>query len=158
MAVLTGTLTINAAFLAEIKEDNLQLRKLLNLAAEDATHQNFDRISMRDRVDLYHTLRDQLGLHFALEDAYGYFRDALEENPRLTAAAEKLHSQHELLFRQICLIIDSAESILYQEYNAIRETDLLTAYLQFYGLFIEHEHAENELIFSAFDDDIGVGD
>ena len=78
MAVLTGTLTINAAFLAEIKEDDLRLRELLNAAAHDATDSASGRINARERVELYQALRDQLALHFTLEDAYGYFHDAIE--------------------------------------------------------------------------------
>ena len=158
MAVLSGTLTINAAFLADIKEDNSRLRELLNVAVSDAIQKTFDRFSSRNRVEMYHAIRDQLGLHFALEDAYGYFHDALEDNPWLTSSAEKLQGQHDSLFLQMCVIVDAAESILYREYNAIRETDLLRAFLEFYGRFIEHEHAENELILAVFNDDIGFGD
>ena len=158
MAVLTGTLTINAAFLAEIKEDDLRLRELLNTAAHDATDSASGRINARERVELYQALRDQLALHFTLEDAYGYFHDAIEDNPWLTATAEKLHLQHDLLFREICNIVDASECILYREYNAIHVRDLLSNFMEFFARLAEHEHSENELILAAFDDDIGVGD
>ena len=63
-AVLTRALTVNAAFLSEIKEDNCRLRELLTEGADDAAHGNLGRISARDRVELYLAIRDQLGLHF----------------------------------------------------------------------------------------------
>ena len=158
MAVLTGTLTINAAFLAEIKEDNRRLRELLEAAASDATFGSCEAIMARERVELYRAVMDQLALHFTLEDAYGYFQDAIEDNPRLNAAAERLHSQHESLFREMCAIVDASESILYSEQNAIKLQTLLRTFIQFYNSLAEHEHSENELILAAFDDDIGVGD
>jgi iron-sulfur cluster repair protein YtfE (RIC family) len=158
MAVLTGTLTINAAFLAEIKEDNRRLRELLDAAASDATFSSFGAIVPRERVELYRAVRDQLALHFTLEDAFGYFHDAIEDNPRLNSAAEKLHAQHESLFREMCRVVDASESILYSEQDAITVQTLMRNFIQFYNRLAEHEHSENELILSAFDDDIGVGD
>ena len=56
------------------------------------------------------------------------------------------------------MVVDAAECILYREYNAMRVLELLEAFMVFYGELAEHEHAENELILAAFDDDIGVGD
>ena len=158
MAVLTSTLTINAAFLADIKEDNRRLRELLEAAASDATFSLCGAIIPRERVELYHAVRDQLALHFTLEDAFGYFHDAIEDNPRLNSAAEKLHSQHESLFREMCVVVDASESILYSEQDAITVQTLLRNFVQFYNRLAEHEHSENELILAAFDDDIGVGD
>ena len=157
-AVLTRTLTVNAAFLAEIKEDNYRLRELLSQGAEDAANGNLGRISARERAELYIAIRDQLGLHFALEDAYGYFHDAIEDKPWLTKNAKALQGQHDIIFRNLCSVVDAAECILYREYNAIRLRELLEAFMKFYGRLAEHEHAENELILAAFDDDIGVGD
>ena len=40
-------------------------------------------------------------MHFALEDAYGYFEDAVAEAPRLSDMAEQLHSEHDGLFLEI---------------------------------------------------------
>ncbi|MBC20739.1 MAG: hypothetical protein CMJ74_10840 [Planctomycetaceae bacterium] len=154
MAVLTSTLTVNAAFLAEIKEEDLQLRELLNAAVRDASDTGAEQIKMRDRVEMYHALRDQLALHFALEDAYGYFHDAIDETPPLSSMAERLSAQHDSLFRQMCDIIDAAECILYREYNALPETDLFEAFMNFYGILIEHEQAEIELIATALDNEI----
>ena len=157
-AVLTRTLTVNAAFLAEIKEDNYRLRELLSEAATDAANGSLGRISARKRVELYIAIRDQLGLHFALEDAYGYFHDAIEDKPWLAKNANALQGQHDMIFRNLCFVVDAAECILYREYNAIRLKELLDEFMEFYNLLSEHEHAENELILAAFDDDIGVGD
>ena len=158
MAVRTRTLTINAAFLADIKEDNRRLRSLLSTALEQTVLRSHYRMITRDRVELYIALRDQLALHFTLEDAFGYFRDALEENPRLSNRAERLHAQHDTLYCEMCELVDLSEQILYGENGAETTERLTERFLGFYERFTAHERDENDLIFAAFDDDIGVGD
>ena len=86
------------------------------------------------------------------------FTTPSRDNPWLTRAAEILHLQHDLLFREMCNIVDASECILYREYNAMHVRDLLSGFMEFFARLAEHEHSENELILAAFDDDIGVGD
>ena len=158
MAVRTRTLSINAAFLADIKDDNRRLRSLLSTALEQTVLRNHYRLVNRERVELYVALRDQLALHFTLEDAFGYFRDALDENPRLSYRAGRLHAQHDELYCEICELVNLSEQILYGENGAETTERLTERFLIFYERFTTHEREENDLIFAAFDDDIGVGD
>jgi hypothetical protein len=158
MAVLTGTLTVNAAFLREIKEDNRRLRELFDQTAEMCRRPCRGTRAVRQIVDHFWELRDQLALHFTLEDAYGYFEDALMESPRLSGEAERLHAQHESLFLEMCQLVDLAEEVLYHERHESEGSSVTAGFHAFQARFERHERAENELIRAAFDDDIGVGD
>jgi hypothetical protein len=156
MKVLKKSLSLNAAFLQEIKEDNRQLGDLwqgvLALLARPR------RVSARLIVDKMWDLRDQLAMHFALEDAYGYFENAIGQAPRLSEQAELLRAQHDELFLEMCELVEEAEKLLYDETPARSRTEMAVRFYRFHALFQEHEIRENELIFEAFDDDIGVGD
>ena len=115
MLVATRTVTVNAAFLQEIKQDNVELRELLE---ETSTRllKNRPRLhDARQMVELLGQLRDQLAIHFSLEEAFGYFEDATEVAPRLSERAEELRAEHELFFRDICAICEQAEKLLYHE-------------------------------------------
>ena len=158
MAVLTGTLTVNAAFLQEIKKDNRDLRQLLASVADRCCRPSGPGIASRPLVEQLWKLRDQLALHFALEDAYGYFENALLESPRLNGEAEKLHAEHDVFFLEICELVEAAEELLYCERHAPSHSSISVRYLEFHSRLERHEREENLLILAAFDDDIGVGD
>jgi len=158
MAVLTGTLTVNAAFLQEIKEDNRDLRKLLAAVADRCCRPPGPGAAARPLVEQLCKLRDQLALHFTLEDVYGYFEDAILEAPRLNDKAEKLHAEHDVFFLEICELVDAAEELLYCERRAPSYSSIAVRFLEFHARLERHEREENQLILSAFDDDIGVGD
>ncbi len=158
MAIVTRSLTLNAAFLQEIKEDNRQLRELLGKTKSIFTDLGKAFPAQKSVVDLLWRLRDQLAMHFALEDAYGYFDDAIAEAPRLSEQAVILRRQHDDLFLQICELVEQAEQVLYGENTLGDRAALASSYLSFHKAFQEHETREDELILEAFDDDIGVGD
>ncbi len=153
----TGAVSINAAFFAEIKEENRQLAELVDLC-----HEVFQppprRMRWQRRVSLLRRLRDQLAMHFALEDAYGYFDDAVDVAPRLAEEADQLRREHDDLFLEICNLVDLAEQALYHEGRECSLPRLCSRYQEFHRRLQAHEERENSLIFSAFDDDIGVGD
>jgi hypothetical protein len=158
MAVATGSLTVNAAFLREIKEDNWRLHELLHQAGKMIEGPSAHELSARQLVDTLGELRDQLALHFSLEEAYGYFEDAVQVEPRLSERAEELRSQHSTLFVNVCQIVDEGEQWLYGE--AARDVLLLlkARFGKFLLDFRQHETREADLIMEAFDSDVGVGD
>ena len=160
MATVTRTLTVNAAFLQEIKEDNRQLQDLFQQTLTLLSRPRLKRIPPRRVVRHFSWLRDQLAMHFALEDAYGYFEDAIAEAPRLSEQAVRLHAQHDDLFHEICELVEDAEQVLYHERprGYRQQTELAVRFYRFHARFQEHETRENELILDAFDEDIGVGD
>ncbi len=159
MLTKTGTLTINPAFLQELKEDNVHLRELLD-ATSAALSDGETRHPIRPRalVELLGRLRDQLATHFSLEEFFGYFEDAVDAAPRLSAKADLYRFQHETLYIKICELANEAEQLLYGESHAAGLGILSRRFQNFYRELQEHEENENDLIMEALYDDIGVGD
>ncbi len=158
MAIVSRTVSINPAFLQEIKDDHHELRQLVHhtgamLSRPDWMPIEYDRLS-----GLLEKLRDQLAMHFSLEEAYGYFDDALEVAPRLSRRAEQLRSQHGDLYSQLCALTDQAEQLLYHETSGTAISKLAGDFRHFCEVFHEHEQNENDLILEALDEDLGVGD
>lgn len=162
MTVITGTLTrtvaVNAAFLQEIKEDNRELRRLLNLTGTMFAISDAGPVPTREIVDMISELRDQMAMHFSLEEAYGYFDDAINIAPRLSERADSLRNEHRTLFLDLCELVDEAEQLLYHEDTASTLARIGLRFEAFRHQFQEHETREEELILQSFDDDIGVGD
>ena len=105
--------------------------------------------------DLVARLSDQVDLHFEIEERDGYLREALEQSPRHTTRAELLLKQHDDLREEIeklrILIHSGMESPAWwtQVESEIRD---------FSTRFFDHEHAEDQLLQSAYTDDLGAGD
>lgn len=161
MAIRTGVVAINAAFMQELKEDNRDLHALLDRVTELTESRPVYRMrrqDLRNLVQVLEQLKDRLAMHFSLEEAYGYFDDAISVAPRLSERAELLRSQHEPLFVEICEIVDSAEPLLYRVATSREIGQLCFAFRSFRQRLEMHEGHETELVLSAFDDDIGCGD
>lgn len=156
MATTTQTLAVNAAFLQEIKEDNLELRRLL--ASANEMFSAVEQPPIGDLVGILTQLRDQLAMHFSLEEAFGYFDDAIDFAPRLSETADRLRSQHSELFTFLCALVDESEQLLYHETPSPAMSQIAAGFADFRYRFQEHETQEDELILQSLDDDIGVGD
>jgi hypothetical protein len=155
--LMTRTVTVNAAFLQEIKEVNQELWQRL----EEMRHRCQRPIGpahCRHLVERLSELRDQLALHFALEEAYGYFDDPIEVAPRLSHMAETLRSEHRRLYMQLTSIVDRAERLLRSEQLATLALWIGPEFLDFDAALRDHESRENELIYEAYDTDLGDGD
>lgn len=156
MKIASTKVMLNAAFLCEIKEDNRRLRELLQ-----ATHRRFSQPSIQalpDLTQLLWQLRDQLAMHFALENAYGYLADVIDFAPRLCDRALAMLQEHDDLFLSLCEMIDCAEELRYDGAASRDVRKLAEWYMEFHEAFFAHEDRENELMFDALNDDIGVGD
>ena len=97
-------------------------------------------------------------MHFSLEEAYGYFEDAITVAPHLSKRAEALRSQHFDLYSELSRLVEKAEKLLYHEAADEAPRGLADGYRQFLNRFHEHEARESELILEAFDEDLGTGD
>ena len=153
-----ASVTINAAFLQEIKEVNEALWELLAEAREACPQASAAKAGQRQLVGLFGRLRDQLAMHFALEEAFGYFEDPMEVAPHLSQRANDLRAQHGRLYVLIRDLADHAEQALYGEDHSDSPKQIATLFNAFYAELQEHESCENELILEAFNDDIGVAD
>jgi hypothetical protein len=109
-------------------------------------------------VELLGQLRDQVAMHFSLEEAYGYLEDALDVAPRLSRRADQLRSEHYELYSQLCRLADRAEQVLYHETGDETIAHLAAEFRAFSERFHLHERHESDLIVEALDDDLGVGD
>src|SRR6056297_727940 len=151
-----GRVTINAAFLQEIKADHEQLKELLDrlrrLTAQPQALANHGR----EFIDLLSSLRDQLAFHFTLEEAYGYFEDAIESSPRLDNQAGQLRAQHADLF---VVARDLPDVAAQQALDGSAEWEpLAKQFVVFDNALKAHESAELNLILTALEDDLGGGD
>lgn len=155
--VKQGTLTINAAFLSEIKEVHQELWDLL--ADLRKRHERLgDAAETRQLIDDLAQLRDLLALHFSLEEAYGYFDDPVAVAPRLSEAAHQLRDEHIDLYVQSCQLVDMAESLWQDGRRSSLYLRVLDEFENFDHQLQRHEEDERALITSAYCDDIGVGD
>ena len=152
-----ASVTINAAFLQEIKEVNAALWELL-AEAREACPRASAKDGQRQLVGLLGRLRDQLAMHFALEEAFGYFEDPVEVAPHLSQRANELRAQHGRLYVLIRDLAEHAEQALYGEDHSDSPKQIATLFNAFHAELQEHESCENELILEAFNDDIGVAD
>lgn len=153
----TGTVTVNAAFLQEIKEVNAELWTLL----AELRHKCQRPIApgqCRLLLDKLCQFRDQLALHFSLEEAYGYFEDPIEVAPQLSRAAEQLRGEHRGLYLDFCDLVERAERMFYDGEHAALALWIGPQFLELDQRLRRHEERENELICDAYDGDIGVGD
>lgn len=154
----TSTLTINAAFLQEIKEVNEDLWRQLAGVRDICCEETEVRGHTRQLPDVIAQLRDQLAMHFALEEAYGYFEDPVAVAPHLNATACALRDEHSSLYSSICDVLEFVESEFYAGRLVTSAPQVVTVFRTFYDQLQSHEAKENELILKAYGDDIGVGD
>ena len=152
----TRRLAVNAAFLKDIKDDNHDLKEIVDKISPLSEHYQTAINHWPELVGLLEQLCDQLALHFSLEEAYGYFEDAINHAPQLSVSAELLRSQHSVLFQTIRGLADKASEVAID--NTERVTKFLHAYQGFQRELEVHEEAELKLILDALDDDLGVGD
>ena len=107
-------------------------------------------------ITLMSDLRDQLALHFSLEEAYGYFDDAIVSAPELSVTAEVLRSEHPSLFANIRDLADQVSEICSDRPDQVN--DFINRLDAFRRDFEIHEESELKLILDSLDDDLGVGD
>lgn len=158
IANTTTTVTVNAAFLKEIKDVNQDLWHIIDELREVTSNSYLVRSRRNQFVGMLEDLRDHLALHFALEEAYGYFDEPLEVDPRLSSRAKVLRSQHRDLYLAACDLIELAMQLHDGGNVRLLAKQLVDEYSNFESQLNRHEQAENELIQQAWDDDIGVGD
>jgi hypothetical protein len=158
MDIKVGTLGVNAAFLREIKEDHRELTRLFEEAVSLFGRAGKSRVPARKIVEVLEGLRDQLAIHFSLEEAFGYFEDAITVAPRLSARADELRSEHGTLYMELCDVVEEAEGVLRADNSPRAVRRIALKFVAFHHQYQAHDAAENELILTALDDDIGVGD
>ena len=156
-ATANGT-TINTAFLQEIKNDNQDLKRLLSYARHVCARGKWVAHCRRRLASVLGCLRDRLAMHFALEEACGYFDEPVAEAPHLHERVCSLRSEHTALFLNICDVADRAEQFARDTHTRRGGEDVVRGFQEFDKEFHDHEKEECELMMQAFDEDLGVGD
>jgi hypothetical protein len=153
------TVTINTPFLREIKEDNEQLRVLLAQAGRMCRQSPASgRTRLRRFASLLADVRDQLAMHFSLEEAYGYFDKPVFVVPHLSEQAFRLRAQHVALYEDVCRLTEAAENLLFCSGCINDSRQLVWDFMDFHSRLQQHEAEENELIAEAYTMNIGVAD
>lgn len=166
----TRRLTVNAAFLKDIKDDNRDLKILVDrlrclTQPRETASNHWDEL-----VRLIADLRDQLAMHFGLEEAFGYFDAAIDADPELSCQAEVLKLQHAGLFEaarhlaesvaDVSKIVPAVGEVIEGKTPEVTpaQEKILDRLQRLLLDFHQHEEAELKLILDALDDDLGVGD
>ncbi len=148
MAIATHSYTtmINAAFLQEVKESNVELwdtihdlRHLIEGATSNAQN-------ARQLVSLLSQLRDQLAFAFSLEEAYGFIEGCRGIAPLIAQRAQLAKQQHRELYLIIHELCETAEEAQYRGVADREFNDLLNATADFDAQFRAHEQLESELM------------
>lgn len=148
--------TLNVAFMSEIKED-FDFRETLNTVYHRIN--GSQPISPRDAAKELAGLRDQLETYFAMEEFYGYFQQAATTNPGVNHKADLLRGDHESLFLQLNELVDLAEQIVYRECSKqVTIRDLAEQLDSFCEALADHEQDEMELMMRLHNEVFGVGD
>ena len=159
-------LTVNAAFLKDIKEDNRDLKILMDRICTLTQPLEAAANHWPELIRLFDDLRDQLALHFGLEEAYGYFDEAIGTDAELSIMANSLRSQHGVLFEEVRHLAEAAADActgdapiegMTPEVTTAQEK-ILRRFAAFLVQFNDHEEAELKLILDALEEDLGVGD
>lgn len=95
----------------------------------------------------------ELHKHFAAEEKEGYLREVLDAAPRFQRRVERLGTQHASLALQFDGIHRAVEKVA----APLDWASIQRALQDFAEDFSEHESSENEILMSAFLDDLGGG-
>lgn len=155
---LTRTVTVNAAFLQEIKEVNAELWECIASLRQQCAAPISMRAACRSLFAELEQVRDLLGLQFSLEEAYGYFESPADVQASFCNRAEALRAEHVTLYQNLIDICDEADTLLRSGKLAELTTIVPIAFDRFFQDLELHERLECELIVENACTDLGVGD
>lgn len=154
----TGTVTLNAAFLQEVKELNVELHQRINRLYRVLSRPRMVRCRTRAITKLLNQLRDDLAMHFAVEEALGYFEDPLEAAPWLCEKAMSLRAEHATLYLEISRLAEDAEALARKQRVDTYADQVPIRFVAFFDRLQAHDRNETELIMDSLYQDVGVGD
>lgn len=154
MGVTTSakTLTVNPAFLQEIKDSNLNLWQSLEQMVAVCQSREERVRRLRQLVPILGEVRDLLALQFALEETYGYLEVPSAIAPVNNHLLQDIRSQHSALYLMVNELVERAEELQYRGINQERASQvdrLIDDIHQFELRFRDHERLEQDLIACA---------
>ena len=152
VATSTKTLSVNAAFLQDIKDNNPDLWLTFN-QLRAICHDSSDGCRLHSLIDtarlLSHTLdalRTHIGLQFSLEESYGYIELPAHADVTNERQIESVLSQHCTLYLMISDLAEQAQELQYRGAEPEQLTQLIQSAQHFDTEFQRHECDENKLI------------
>jgi hypothetical protein len=149
MKITTSSVTttmVNAAFLQEVKDSNIQFwqnvhdfKRLLHQSAE------LSELSAK-LVRLLSELRDSMALEFSLEETYGYIEGNYAASSVSAHKAGQAKQQHRELYLQLHEISESAEEAQYRGTIVEDFAAIVMVCKEFLTALEAHEQHESELI------------
>jgi ABC-type transporter Mla subunit MlaD len=133
---------------AELLAQHRDLKQLLTRIESVLTEQT---ASIDEAAHLLGQLGDQLVKHFALEEAGGYFSEALTQAPQLVARANDLLAQHPKMTHLVKQLTTAQPDA-----NWWRETH--QRFQAFTAELLRHERSEDQLLQEAYVRDIAATD
>lgn len=148
----TSAVTINAAFLREIKEGSGELWQLVQRLRDLCSRPFSIHLHPKQAVELLEQLQDQLALYFSLEEYYGYFDDPISVAPWFGRQADSLRTEHQALYLDLGAIVERAERMLDQKRIAALTRHIVLRFGAFCEQLKAHEQREEELILQSLDE------
>lgn len=146
---LTKTLTVNPAFLQEIKDSNPDLWQCVHQLRQVCQCEEEPAVTSRNLARLLDGLRDLLALQFSLEESYGYL-EVPEAPEAIAQLAAKTRSQHCSLYLRLSELAEQAEELQYRGVEPTQLRILVQSASDFDTELRIHEQSENELIERSF--------
>ena len=152
MAVAAHSMTtmINAAFLQEVKESNVELWDTLHALRCIIDGTGSSAGDARRLVALLSQLRDLLAFEFSLEEAYGFIEGCRGIAPLVAQRATLAKQQHRELYLLVHELCEHAEEAQYRGVADREYTDLVAMAADFDAQLRAHELLESELITAGF--------
>lgn len=148
MSTTTTTMTtmVNAAFLQEVKDSNVQFWSNLDDLKKLLADQGQPREQSILMVRILNELRDSIALEFSLEETYGYILGSQNLNYVTAARATQARRQHGELYLQLHEILERAEEAQYRGTISRDYISFAGACEEFLDAMQTHEQLESELI------------
>ncbi len=139
-------ITVNPAFLQEIKDSNLSLWQAIDRLESLYTPDEDRSRTLNCLVPLLGELRDLLALQFALEETYGYMEVPTAVAPVNIHLLQDIRSQHCTLYLSVNELAEQAEELQYRGFVSEKVDMLLAEVREFELRFRDHERMEADLI------------
>lgn len=139
-------LSINPAFLQEIKDSNLTLWKSFDRLTEACRETRPRAATLGLLVPLLGEIRDSLALEFALEESYGYIEVPSAVAPVNNHLLHDIRSQHCRLYLKITELAERAEELQFRGLAHDGLGTLVADVREFELEFRDHERLEADLI------------
>lgn len=148
MTVPILAVTLNVAFLLEIKEENTELDRLLTETRAAASKIAAQGANWRQVMELLESLRDNVTMQFVLEEAYGYFENPAFYTPELGASAALLRDEHWILCSELKVVIAHVEERVHNEVLDMTPLQIAQELIAFCDDLLYHDTQEYALILS----------